>query len=181
MIIPDTLIQACKTGRPAAQKELYDLLSPFLMGVARRYVSDFSLAEDLMVESIYKILTKLDKYTGVGSFQGWARRVCVNECLMYLRKQKTFHESIEDSHLQIEGEDHFEGQLMAEDILKLIDALPVGYKTVFNMYVIEGYKHREIAEQLGISINTSKSQLILAKKKLRKQWEVLNQDKNENG
>ena len=100
---------------------------------------------------------------------------------MYLRKQKTFNESIEDSHLQIEGEDHFEGQLMAEDILKLIDALPVGYKTVFNMYVIEGYKHREIAEQLGISINTSKSQLILAKKKLRKQWEVLNQDKNENG
>ena len=93
---------------------------------------------------------------------------------MLIRKQKVFTDSIDDSHLQIGDTVHIEGDVMAQDILKLIDNLPVGYRTVFNMYIIEGYKHREIAEKLGISINTSKSQLILAKKKLRANWEKLN-------
>ena len=93
---------------------------------------------------------------------------------MVIRKQKVFTDSIDDTHLEIGDTDHIEGDVMVQDILKLIDSLPIGYRTVFNMYVIEGYKHREIAEKLGISINTSKSQLILAKKKLRKTWEQLN-------
>jgi RNA polymerase sigma factor (sigma-70 family) len=174
MDIRAELIQACKNGVPSAQKELYSLLSPFLLGVSRRYFNDPTTAEDVMIESMYKILTKLDKYHGEGSFQGWARRICVNECLMLIRKQKVFTDSIDDSHLEIKDKEYIEGDIMAQDILKLIDKLPAGYRTIFNMYVIEGYKHREIAEKLDISINTSKSQLILAKKKLKKNWELLN-------
>lgn len=174
MDIRKELIKACRDRIPSAQKELYGILSPFLLGVSRRYFKDPVSAEDVMIEAMYKILTKLDKYSGEGSFMGWARRICVNECLMVIRKQKVFTDSIDDTHLEIGDTDHIEGDVMVQDILKLIDSLPIGYRTVFNMYVIEGYKHREIAEKLGISINTSKSQLILAKKKLRKTWEQLN-------
>lgn len=174
MDIRRELINACKNNVPSAQKELYSMLSPFLLGVSKRYFKDPITAEDVMIESMYKILTKLDKYSGEGSFMGWARRICVNECLMVIRKQKVFTDSIDDSHLEIGDVVHIEGDVMVQDILKLIDELPIGYRTVFNMYVVEGYKHREIAEKLGISINTSKSQLILAKKKLKKTWEQLN-------
>ena len=91
----------------------------------------------------------------------------VNECLMHLRKNKTFHLSIETDAVDVPYQDFGMLQLQAQDIYKLLDDLPTGYRTVFNLYVLEGYKHREIAEMMGISINTSKSQLILARKKLQ--------------
>ncbi len=160
------LIRLCKKGDRKAQKELYDRFAPKMLGVSRRYVKDSSGAEDVLIQAMHKVLTKLDKYSGKGSFEGWIRKITVNESLMFLRKRKMafvdelpLHEPSNDWGIL--------DRLQAEDILSFLDKLPDGYRTVFNLFVIEGYKHREIAEELGISINTSKSQLILAKKRLK--------------
>ena len=161
------LIRACRKGDPAAQKELYDKYSPILLGVIRRYIRDRDDAEDVLVEGMFKILTKLDSYRDEGSFEGWMKRIVVNEALMFLRKSRNFNIVREiDPSLQ-DTEPSIESQIFANELIALLDKLPTGYRTVFNMYVIEGYKHREIAEELGISINTSKSQLILAKRRMR--------------
>ncbi len=167
------LIAACKKQDRKAQKILYDRYSPVMMGVCRRYVSNRHDAEDILVEAFFKILTNLKQFKGSGSFEGWIRRIVVNEALMFIRKKHNFNLSIEQDHLQIAGPLTVEDDLAAMDIMELLKYLPTGYRTIFNLYVIEGYKHREIADMLGISINTSKSQLILAKKKLRSFLEEL--------
>lgn len=161
------LIQACKQQERKAQKLLFDRYSAKMLGVCRRYIKTQEDAEDVMIEGMYKVMSKIDKYHGTGSFEGWMRRVMVNEALMFLRKAHNFRMTVEVSNIEIKSQVTVEDQLAAEDILKLLEKLPTGYRTIFNLYVVEGYKHREIAEILGISINTSKSQLILAKKRLR--------------
>ncbi|HLF63245.1 MAG TPA: sigma-70 family RNA polymerase sigma factor [Saprospiraceae bacterium] len=163
----EKLIKDCKAGDPTAQKALYEQWGPLLLGVVRRYLSRTEDAEDVFVEGMFKILTKIQTFREEGSFEGWMKRIMVNEALMFLRKQHNFHlvREIEPSDLHETAT--IEYTLQAEDILKILDQLPDGYRTVFNLYVIEGYKHREIAEILGISINTSKSQLILAKKRMQ--------------
>ncbi|MBK7870163.1 MAG: RNA polymerase sigma factor [Saprospiraceae bacterium] len=154
---------------------LYDQYSPLLYGVCKRYVKTREDAEDVLVEAFFKILTNIHSFKGEGSFEGWMRRITVNEALMFLRKQHNFNLTVEinpqiDSELDpVSPVD----ELAARDILNLLDGLPTGYRTVFNLYAVEGYKHREIAEMLGISINTSKSQLILAKKRLQELLEEL--------
>ena len=161
------LIQACKKQDPRAQKLLWERFSPTMFGVCKRYVKTVEDAEDILVEGFFKAMTKIDMYKGNGSFEGWIRRIVVNEALMFLRKKKNFKMTVEiNDNLDHQTTVTVEDELQAQDILKLLDQLPTGYRTVFNLYVIEGYKHREIAEELGISINTSKSQLILAKKRL---------------
>lgn len=162
------LIARCKRGDRAAQKFLFDKYSPKMFGVCKRYLRNVEDAEDVLVEGLFKVMTKLDKYTHKGSFEGWIRRVLVNECLMFLRKKHNFQLTVEVSNIDIKTQASVEDDLAAQDILRLLDMLPTGYRTVFNMYVLEGYKHKEIAETLGISINTSKSQLLLAKKRMQK-------------
>ncbi|MEM8525151.1 MAG: RNA polymerase sigma factor [Bacteroidota bacterium] len=171
----EQIIKACKRGSPKAQKWIYDRFAPKMFGVCRRYVKSLEDAEDILVEGFYKVLTKIEQYGGNGSFEGWIRRIMVNESLMFLRKNNPLKNAVELENIDIE-EDRVSvlEELKAQDILKLLNELPTGYRTVFNLYVIEGYKHREIAEQLGISINTSKSQLILAKKRLRELLEKQN-------
>lgn len=161
------LIQKCRNKERRAQKFLFDRYSPKMFGVCRRYVKNQEDAEDVMVEGFYKVLANIDKFKGNGSFEGWIRRIMVNQALMFLRKNNNFKLSVEISNVVIKANPVVEDNLAAQDILNLLSHLPTGYRTVFNMYVIEGYKHREIGEILGISINTSKSQLILAKKRLR--------------
>lgn len=160
------LIQACKRQERRAQKLLYDRYSPVMFGVCRRYVRHREDAEDVLVEAFFKVLTKIDQYRGKGSFEGWIRRIVVNESLMFLRKTHNFHLTVEISDIDVPTKVTIEDELAAQDIVALLDELPTGYRTVFNLYVLEGFKHREIAEQLGVSINTSKSQLILAKKRM---------------
>lgn len=160
------LIQQCKKQNPSAQKALYDQFSPVLFSVCKRYLKNRDEAEDALLEAMYKILTQIHKYQFKGSFEGWMRRITVNECLMKLRKNKLFVVSIDEVFNQGYDEDII-SNLSYEELLNLVETLPPGYRTVFNLYVIEGYKHREIADLLGISINTSKSQLILAKRKLQ--------------
>ena len=124
-------------------------------------------AEDAMIKGFYKAFTKIQKFEGHGSFEGWIRKIMVNECLMMLRKNKNFNLIVEVNDWEIPYQEEITSKLNEKDILYFLNLLPTGYRTVFNLNVIEGYKHREIAERLGISINTSKSQLILAKKRLK--------------
>lgn len=166
------IVEACQRNEPAAQKQLYEMYKGLLFSICRRYIANHEAAEDVFIEGFYKILTKIDSYKHQGSFEGWMKRIIVNECLMQLRKNKSKYMTVELGDLQIDSEDlSILDQLQAEDIMAMVNTLPTGYRTVFNLYVVEGYKHREIADQLGISINTSKSQLILAKKKLKKMAE----------
>lgn len=167
IVTEQELIAGCKKQDRKAQKLLFDRYSPKMFGVCKRYIKNREDAEDVLVEGLFKVLTKIDMYSGNGSFEGWIRRILVNESLMFLRKRHNFKMTVEVSNIEIKTEVSAVDDLAAQDILKLLDKLPTGYRTIFNLYVLEGYKHREIAEQLGISINTSKSQLILAKKRLR--------------
>jgi len=161
------IIQGCRQKNRKAQQALYDKYSPKMFGICKRYLKNYEDAEDVLVDALFKAMTKIDMYSGNGSFEGWIRRIVVNESLMHLRKNNNFKLTVELKNIDIKTEVSIEDDLAAEDILKLLAKLPTGYRTIFNLYVVEGFKHREIAEQLGISINTSKSQLILAKKKLQ--------------
>ena len=164
----EELIEACKREDRRAQKALYERFSPVMLGVCKRYVKSLHDAEDVLVEAFFKVFINLRQYKGKGSFEGWIRRIVVNEALMFLRKRHNFRLTVEISEIDRPAPASAQQQLAAGDIMQLLDKLPTGYRTVFNLYVLEGYKHREIAEILGVSINTSKSQLILAKKKMQR-------------
>lgn len=161
------IIAGLKKGDRKSQELLYKQHSPLLLSVCRRYVKNSADAEDVFIEGFYKILSKIKMYSGKGSFEGWMRRIMVNESLMHLRKNNNFSMTLELSNVDIKYEVAYDEIIDYQKLLKILEYLPIGYKTVFNMYVIEGYKHREIAEKLSISINTSKSQLIQARKRLQ--------------
>jgi RNA polymerase sigma factor (sigma-70 family) len=167
LLTEEELIEACKQQDRRAQQQLYERFAPAMFGVCRRYVKSPEDAEDVLVEAFFKVLTNLQQYKGSGSFEGWIRRIVVNEALMFLRKRHNFRLTVEISEIDRPAVSRVVNELAANDILRLLEHLPTGYRTVFNLYVLEGYKHREIAEMLGISINTSKSQLILARKKMQ--------------
>lgn len=161
-------IIACQQQQPLAQRAVYERFAPVMMGVCRRYLHRTEDAEDVLVESFCKVFQHIEQYAGNGSFEGWIRRIVVNECLMFLRKQHALRNAFEiQDNIDLHTDQNIVAELAAQDILFLLNQLPVGYRTVFNLYVLEGYKHREIAELMDISINTSKSQLILAKKRLQ--------------
>jgi len=161
------LITACRKQDRKAQQLLYDQFAPQMFAVCKRYMKVREDAEDVLVESFFKVLTHIDRFKGEGSFEGWIRRIVINESLMTLRRQHNFRNTLEIEEFDTPVGATIMHELQAQDILDLLDSLPTGYRTVFNLYVLEGYKHREIADLLGISINTSKSQLILAKKRMQ--------------
>ena len=161
------IIQGLKNEDRKVQQWLYDKYAPILLGICRRYVKVLEDAEDVLIDTFFKIYTNIHQYQGAGSFEGWMKRIAVNESLMLLRKKHNFRLTVEISNIDIATPSKALNNLQESDVLALLEKLPTGYRTIFNMYVVEGYKHREIAEELGISINTSKSQLILAKKRLR--------------
>ena len=165
------IIYLCQQQDAKAQKWLYDRFAPKMFGVCRRYLPNREDAEDVLVEGMFRVFDNIKSFQFAGSFEGWVRRIMVNEALMFLRKKRLLTVDADASELNtIELSDplSIEHELMAKDILKLLEHLPTGYRTIFNLFVIEGYKHIEIAELLNISINTSKSQLILAKDRMRK-------------
>ena len=161
------LIQACNEEDRRAQKMLYERYSPVMFGVCKRYLKTREDAEDVLVEAFFKVLTNIHQYKGAGSFEGWIRRIVVNESLMFIRRRHNFSMTVEINNIDAPAPAKAIGRLAEQEILRLLDQLPTGYRTVFNLYVVEGYKHREIGDMLGISINTSKSQLILARKRMQ--------------
>ena len=168
-VTEDELIDGCRQNNKKAQKLLWDKYAARMFGVCKRYVKSRENAEDVMITGMCKAMTKIDSYSGKGRFEGWIRRIVVNEALMFLRKTNNFRMTVEmDNNIEMPSHVTVEDEMAAQDILNLLDKLPTGYRTVFNLFVIEGYKHKEIAVILDISINTSKSQLIHAKKKLVK-------------
>jgi len=158
------LIEGCLRGDRKMQRELYQRYAPKMYGVCLRYASNSEEAEDILQEGFIKIFNKIGSYRGEGSFEGWIRRIFVNTAIEQFRK-KTYLQPITDIEEQtVEGKYLSVLDSLAEkDIIQLVQQLSPGYRTVFNMYVIEGYTHRQIAETLGISEGTSKSQLSRAK------------------
>lgn len=156
-----SLIALCKQGDRAAQKSLYDSLAPKMLAVCLRYMGEREAALDTLQEGFMTLFSKLDSYSGEGSFEGWARRVFVNTALMSLRKNDVLKQSEDIGNAwDISSEDTTPIQdISYKELIRMIGELPTGFRTVFNMYVIEGYSHKEIGEALGISEVTSRSQL----------------------
>ena len=165
----DELIKGCLKGDRAAQKHLYELHSSRMYAVCYRYVKDPMQAQDILVTAFMKVFDKVGQFKNEGSFEGWIRRIMVNEALTWLRRNKNMY--VETDLEQADHEPDYKNlsdHLEAEDLMNMIAALPSGYRIVFNMYAIDGYSHKEIAEHLGISENTSKSQLCRARVYLQK-------------
>ena len=170
------LITGCKDQNRKAQKRLFEKHAAVMIAVCRRYITDSDLAEEVMLSGFMKVYQKIDHFNYQGSFQGWIRKIMVNECLGWIRKNKMMYKEVDIGELKIEPDlQKLENQLEAQDLLNLIEMLPQGYRTVFNLYAIEGYTHEEISRQLDISINTSKSQLSRARKYLQNRLGQLEQ------
>ena len=148
-----------------SQKVLYDRLAPRMFPVCMRYVGDKTLAEDLLQDGFVTLFTRLDSYKGEGSFEGWARRIFITTALMSLRKKDALKMSDElDSIRSMKADTLSQIQNLGyKELMDLVMSLPVGFRTVFNLYVIEGYSHKEIAEMSGITETTSRTQLSRAR------------------
>lgn len=173
----EKLIAGCKKQKGSAQKALFDKYSGKMLSICCRYINDNLEAEGTMVTAFVKIFERINQYSGEGSFEGWMRRIMVNESLMYLRKNKNMSLNIDIEEVyELPQFNRLEDHLEAADLMTLINQLPVGYRTVFNLYAIEGYSHKEIGEKLSVSENTSKSQLSRARSSLQKQLVELEQN-----
>ncbi len=165
------LIAACVRGEHRAQRQLYDQLAGLMLTVCRRYLRRREDAEEALLLGFAKMFRALPTYRFEGSFEGWVRRIMVNEALMQLRQRETllvsFEEFAQPENLATTPATA-DVQLQAEDLLSLLAGLPAGYRTVFNLYALEGYGHQEIADLLGISEGTSKSQLSKARAHLQR-------------
>ena len=174
-----SLIKKAIDNNREAQQQLFEQYSPKMLGVCRQYVKDLHHAEDLLLQGFLKVFKNLYRFKHEGSFEGWIRRIMVNTCISYLRKKNLVDLSDEDFVFNDAATESLENTSV-EDIQKLIDKLPEGYKMVFNLFAIEGYKHSEIAEKLGVSESTSKSQLFKARKLLQENYYKMNKTIHEN-
>lgn len=161
------ILARCKNGERQAQQQLYEHFKGKMFAVCLRYASKRQDAEDMLQEGFIKVFRDLHQFRGEGSFEGWMRRVIVNVALQHLRKQKgglQFSE-LENVEYRISDQDssEFEENEKAAALIKLMHKMPSGFRTVLNLYVLENYSHQEIADELGISVGTSKSQLNRAK------------------
>lgn len=162
----DELVEACLKRRSSAQKELYERYAPKMYAICLRYLKNESEAEDTMITAFMKVFQKIDQYQFKGSFEGWIRKIMVNEALSLIRKNKNMYLEVDIDKADTEA--GFSDCLEEEDLLVMIQNLPIGYRTVFNLYAIEGYSHKEIADLLNINEGTSKSQLSRARSMLQK-------------
>ena len=167
----EQLIAGCKDGKPRAQKEIFEQYASVMLSVCVRYVNDRETARDILQEGFIKLYTKIDTYSGIGSFAGWVRRIFVTTALEYMRQTDALKQSAsidEYSNSIIDNDTTVLDKISADDLLGYIAKLPDGYRTVFNLYAIEGYSHTEIGEMLEISESTSRSQFMRARKILQK-------------
>ena len=171
------LIKECINNNPKAQKELYDRFASKMMGVSYRYANSQEEAKDILQDAFIKVFGRIGSFKKEGSLEGWIRRIVVNTALDNIRKRKKDKQNVsltEAEHLA-SNKDYIIENLSADDLLQMLKTIPIGYRTVFNLYAIEGYSHKEIADSLGITENTSKSQYSRAKAFLRnllEQYEI---------
>lgn len=169
------LIDGCKKGDRKAQKALYELHSRKMMGVCLRYVNDRETARDLLQDGFVKVFTNISSYSGTGSFEGWMRKVFVNCALEYLRKSDVLRDSteLEFTAELVQPNSSAISDLSVAELLELVQELPPGFRMVFNMFAIEGYSHKEIAEMLNITESTSRSQYTRARQILQRKINTL--------
>jgi RNA polymerase sigma factor (sigma-70 family) len=184
MLINDSIIEGCVAGKRSAQSDLYHKYSGVMLSICLRYAQNRDEAEDILQEAFLKIFQNISSYRKEGSFEGWMKRVIINHALNYYRKNRKmpFLEDIESiNETDIMDNDEQSGShapVSAEKLIALIQLLPPGYRMVFNLYVFEEFSHKEISEALNISENTSKTQLLKARRMLRKKLFDLNLMKN---
>jgi RNA polymerase sigma-70 factor (ECF subfamily) len=163
------LIDGCINGDRRAQKALYDKYSGRMMAVCLRYVKDMEDARDLMQEGFIKLYTNISKYSGEGSFDGWVRKIFVNSALERLRQNDILKNADDINDIDYADiPDESAAQMSSDEIMMYVRSLPDGFRTVFNLFAIEGYSHKEIGEELNISESTSRSQYMRARNLLRK-------------
>ena len=171
------LIAALKRGEGRAHKVVYERFSGKMMAVCTRYCANRADAEEVMLDGFMRVFEKIGQFREDGSFEGWMRRVMVTESLMFLRKNKQWRQEIPIDDVIVEPDyDWADTAVNENDLLRIVNQLPDGYRTVFNLYAIEGYAHAEIAEMLGISEGTSKSQLSRARTMLQANLKKLEQE-----
>lgn len=165
----EQIVKGCIEKNAIAQKNLYEKFARKMMGVCLRYADSSEEAEDVVQNGFISVFENIESFKGTGSLEGWVRKIMVNTALTNIRKNKKLKQNIElDSvEFMIPSNSHNES-LEAKDLLKIIQTLPIGFKTVFNLYAIEGYSHKEIGDMLNISEGTSKSQYSRAKAHLQK-------------
>ncbi|GAA0715075.1 RNA polymerase sigma factor [Aquimarina litoralis] len=166
----EQLIKKCKKQDAKAQEQLYRLYGSKLFSICLKYSNNYTSAEDTLQDAFITIFDKIEQYNGKGSFEGWVKRITINTALQKYRKQKVFEiigeEQIEDVEIEID-EDH----VSLDYLLEIIQQLPDRYRLVFNLYVLDGYSHKEIAKMLEISVGTSKSNLARARNILKEKIE----------
>lgn len=174
------IIKACQKGKASAQKQLYNTFAPKMFAVCIRYSKDRTEAEDCLQEGFIKVFSNIDKFSFKGSFEGWMRRIMVNTVIENYRKKQP-ELLVDEFPLLTEdnSEDVYEAKFSHDELMKMIEELPPKYKMVFNLYVLEGFTHAEIAETTGISIGTSKSNLARARQSLKKSIEQRLMDKKQ--
>jgi len=178
MVSEKDLIEGCQKGKAKLQRLLYERYAPKMLGVCMRYFNSKEEAQDALQDGFVKVYTKINNFKGQGSFEGWIRRIMVNTSLNLIRNnlKHQFHEDVADAKIHITDFSLEYDQFNVQDIMKLIQELPNGYRVVFNMYEIDGFSHKEIAKELNISVNTSKSQLLKARRSLRLGLEKLHRE-----
>lgn len=159
------LIQACIANNAAAQRELYNKYSAKMLSVCYRFAHNRQDAEDMLQEGFIKVFTQIKTFQHKGSFEGWIRRIIVHTCINYLKRNKKFSDNveIEQAYSLSTQEETLPSLLRAKQVVECIRLLPIGYRTVLNLYAIEGFSHKEIGEMLDIQESTSRSQFTRAK------------------
>lgn len=161
----ELLLQGCLQKDAIAQQELYQRYSPKMLTVCYRYAKSREDAEDMLQEGFIKVFTQINQFEHRGSLEGWILRIVVHTCINHLKKNKKFKEHVDLLHAEniVSNEEYLPGILQAKQVIECIRQLPIGYRTVLNLYAIEGYSHREIGNMLEIEESTSRSQYTRAK------------------
>ena len=160
----DLIIAGCLNKNPVAQRELYNRFSPKMLAVCYRFASSREDAEDMLQEGFIKVFSLIHTFGNKGAFEGWIRRIIVHTCINILKRNKKFNDSVDLEHVtQIQVKDNVHSLIQAKQVVECIRLLPMGYRTVLNLYAIEGYSHREIGDILDIEESTSRSQYTRAK------------------
>jgi RNA polymerase sigma-70 factor (ECF subfamily) len=164
----DAIFQGCLQNNASAQKELYNRYSPKMLAVCYRYGHNREDAEDMLQEGFIKVFSQMHTFRNQGAFEGWIRRIVVHTCINHLKKNKKFNDSVDITYASgIEiREENIPSVIQAKQVVECIRLLPIGYRTVLNLYAVEGYTHKEIADMLDIEESTSRSQYTRARQML---------------
>jgi len=179
MLDDEQIIRGCCKKNKKAQKMLYDKYASVMLGICIRYAQNRAEAEDILQEGFVKVFLNIKQYMGKGSFEGWMRQIMVNTALTNYRNnlKHYYHNDVTEIAESKIDDVSYDGEFTQEELLQIINELPEGYRMVFNLYAVEGYKHKEIAEMLDIDESTSKSQFSRGKKLIQQKLEVLKKER----